>query len=173
MSRSNPDYIKVDPMTDDIQMMASMNYHGVYLICFRKLENVPTQMRLLEYSRFNEYYVIYAGKSSRGFKERDYRNHFRGSARNSTLRKSIGVLMNLERYYYPNNKYRFQSSEEEKLSKWMKENLIVFYKITNNIENEEKLLIENYYPPLNIQLNQAVQNQTFRNELKVLRNSHI
>ena len=37
--------------------------------------------------------MLYVGLSGgRGLRKRDYRNHFKGTARNSTLRKSLGAL---------------------------------------------------------------------------------
>ncbi len=122
-----PTYIMFDPMKDSIEDIKRVTDSGIYLICFRDLMKLPIPLQKIEYSSFENDNVLYIGKSSRGFYKRDYKNHYCGSARNSTVRKSLGTLNGLRRKYYSNQKYRFIESDEEKLTLWMKENLLIFY----------------------------------------------
>lgn len=62
--------------------------------------------------------------------------------------------------------------DENKLSEWMKHNLLLFFreeKNVINIEEIEKELINSYNPPLNIKMNNNTINEDFRELLKELR----
>lgn len=171
-SSEKPAYIMFDPMKDNIEDIKCITDSGIYLICFRDLLKLPVKLQKLEYSSFENYNVLYIGKSSRGFYKRDYKNHYCGLARNSKVRKSLGTLKGLNRKYYSDLKYRFIQLDEERLSLWMKENLIIFYLITNDFDSEEIEYINRYYPPLNIKDNRSVINAEFRKELKMMRTNH-
>ena len=41
----------------------------------------------------DRYNVVYVGKSSKSLRIRDYKQHFTGTAGNSTIRKSLGCLL--------------------------------------------------------------------------------
>lgn len=128
----------------------------------------------VKFSFLDEKPVLYIGISGKqGLRKRDYRNHFEGTARSSTLRKSIGSLFmwETERVYYNDGKYRFSNEREDALSQWMKEHLIIAYWITtrDNIDSIETQLINEMSPPLNISKNYSVINSIFRKRLKELR----
>lgn len=78
---------------------------GAYLICAKHTDVLPVRMKELEYSYVNGLPVIYVGIAGRptsrvkSIRKRDYRNHFNGKARSSTLRKSLGVLFGFEKEY--------------------------------------------------------------------------
>jgi hypothetical protein len=145
---------------------------GLYLICIKDLNSLPSIMKNLDFVPFEGHYILYIGISrTQGLRYRDYRNHFRGSARNSTLRKSLGVLLGLQKYYYKNKKYRFIEEHEKILTNWMKENLILYYYLTTELIDEtERYLIKQISPPLNIKGNQSIKNDEFRKALLHLRN---
>ena len=97
---------------------------GAYLICAKGIDILPVKMKELEYKYINELPVLYVGIAGRptsrvkSLRKRDYRNHFNGKARTSTLRKSLGVLFGFEKEYereIKNSKYKFISEHEEKL----------------------------------------------------------
>ena len=73
-----------------------------------------------------------------------------------------------------NGKTKFNENDEERLSQWMRENLLLFYSVENReqeqIENLEKKLINDYNPPLNILGNNNPINKEYRALLKRLRN---
>jgi hypothetical protein len=148
---------------------------GMYLICINNFDNLPDVLKNVEYIFFENRPVLYLGISgSRGLRKRDYNNHFTGTARNSTLRKSIGALMRYKKEQSNNDigttKYKFCALDEKKLTVWMKNNLIMHYCITegdvNSIETE---LIKHYNPPLNISKNKNETNKSFRKKLSQLR----
>ncbi|MPM42251.1 hypothetical protein SDC9_88916 [bioreactor metagenome] len=151
---------------------------GAYLICAKHTDVLPARMKKLEYSYVNGLPVIYVGIAGRptsrvkSLRKRDYRNHFNGTARTSTLRKSLGVLFGFEKQYESetnNLKYKFISENEEKLSKWMEDNLVMhFVKIDNPIEFEI-YMIKTYEPPLNLKDNYSEKNRGFREKLSHLR----
>ena len=152
---------------------------GVYIICTPSLECLPIQMGPLKYNILNGHYVIYVGIAGRptskkkSIRTRDYKNHFDGHARGSTLRKSLGVLFDLRKRQTLNEegstKFRFVQQDEAKLSNWMKENLLLyFFEMENPIEVEQQL-IDYFNPPLNIKDNANPVNIDFRKELSGLR----
>ncbi len=151
---------------------------GAYLICVKNTDALPIKMKELEYSYVNGLPVIYVGIAGRptskvkSIRKRDYSNHFNGKARSSTLRKSLGVLFGLEKEYESETnklKYKFIDEHEDKLSKWMKDNLIMHFVTIDNPMEFEIYLINTYEPPLNLKDNNNENNRTFRKELSQLR----
>jgi len=151
---------------------------GAYLICAKNIDVLPARMKELEYSYVNGLPVIYLGIAGRptskvkSIRKWDYRNHFNGKARSSTLRKSLGVLFGFEKEYESetnNLKYKFIYEHEEKLSKWMKDNLIMYFVTIDNPMEFEIYLINTYEPPLNLKDNKSEKNRVFREELSKLR----
>jgi hypothetical protein len=142
---------------------------GIYIVTANSTAALPIEMRKLNYRTLNDRPVIYIGIAS-DLRRRDYKNHFGGTARNSTLRRSVGSLFNLRREQYPNevgtNKYKFVDEDEEVLSSWMKDNLILHYFVTDKSEELEEILIREYHPPLNINKNKSNINKEFRTILK-------
>lgn len=92
------------------------------------------------------------------------------SCTSNILRKSIGSLFALRREQYPNeigtSKYKFIREDEEKLSLWMKDNLILYYIKNEDTKELENDLINEYHPPLNIDKNKSEMNKYFRILLK-------
>lgn len=159
------------------------NIPGNYLIVLREFSQLPQieltpELHSINYEG-NHYQVIYTGISSKSIRERDYRQHFTGNnAGRSTLRKSLGSLMGFpkiprDKNDPDNGKTKFNENDEEVLSQWMKENLLLFYSVENRekeqIENLEKKLINDYNPPLNILRNNNPINKKYRVLLKNLR----
>ena len=149
---------------------------GIYLVCVKGIELLPPQMRSLDYRFINNCPVIYVGISKKqGIRKRDYRNHFYGNARGSTLRKSLGVLFGLRKLHSNSErgttKYRFVPSDEMKLSGWMKENVFLHFIQYNNPDEFEVSLIDHFNPPLNIRNNTNQGNIEFRQKLSLLRNT--
>lgn len=71
-----------------------------------------------------------------------------------------------------NGKTKFGPQDEETLSAWMKENLLLFYKTCTSkekIEEDETAYILRYNPPLNIMNNHNEENRLFRKRLSELR----
>lgn len=121
-----------------------------------------------------KYNVVYVGKSSKSLRIRDYKQHFTGTAGNSTIRKSLGCLLGFKLIPRDinspqNGKTTFGEFDERTLTEWMKDNLLLFYYANNDYANVEKELIRTYNPPLNLQGNFNKTNLDFRKELSALR----
>lgn len=117
---------------------------------------------------------MYVGKSSKSLRIRDYKQHFTGTAGNSTIRKSLGCLLGFKLIPRDinspqNGKTTFGEFDERTLTEWMKDNLLLFYYANNDYANVEKELIRIYNPPLNLQGNFNKTNLDFRKELSALR----
>lgn len=168
---------KFVPLEDDHYKLP--DHSGVYLICSSSIDILPNALRELEYNYFNGLPVIYIGIAGRptsrvrSLRKRDYKNHFCGNARGSTLRKSLGVLFEFRKVFSEKSvrstKYKFQAEDEGTLSEWMKTNLTLHF-----LQMEEPLLAEqfliNYFnPPLNIKDNHNKTNLDFRKKLSELR----
>lgn len=138
---------------------------GLYVLCAKDIHALPAVMHNLQYSYFQGYPVIYLGISgNQGLRKRDYKNHFKGTARSSTLRKSLGVLFEYKKTQYEHEfetkKYKFIEEHEQELSQWMTSNLLMYYYVTNdNIEEIETDLIEYLNPPLNLSKNKKEINK--------------
>lgn len=167
-----------DPVTDDSSKIT--DHPGNYVVLLRhgsKLPDcgVPYTPSIITYNG-KEYEVIYIGISKNSLRKRDYRQHFTGNAGRSTLRKSIGSLMGLKKTWRdkPKNgeqttKTKFTDEDEEKLSQWMKDNLLLLFNENNNQETLETAMIQVLNPPLNLDKNYNSINLPFRTQLKKLR----
>jgi hypothetical protein len=154
---------------------------GNYIVVLRKEAKLPDvgiepMMKTREYGG-EAYDVIYTGISKESLKNRDYHQHFTGNnAGRSTLRKSLGSMMGMKKIPRDankpdNGKTKFEATAEAILSDWMRDNLLLFYRVAtvDEVDGLEQQLIDYYNPPLNIQNNRNVTNIGFRNSLKNLR----
>ena len=145
------------------------------MICAKNKAIIKQNMPGAAYPEIDGNPIIYVGISeTQGLRDRDYKNHFNGTARNSTLRKSLGSLFGwrADRIYDNSGRYRFNTMREKELTRWMCDNLIMFYWFCLNSElgDLETKLINELDPPLNISKNKSPINKVFRKELKKLRN---
>lgn len=158
------------PLEDDLNKLSTEK--GIYILCAIDKNNLPIDMQNLDYFCYNGFPVVYVGISGKqGIRDRDYKNHFRGSARNSTLRKSLGVLFGYDRVYYKDGKFKFIPEHEKELTIWMHKHLLLYYSIINkNLDAIEVNLINYFYPPLKLSKNKTLKNKNFRSYLSKLRN---
>lgn len=159
------------PNSDDPSVIP--NAPGNYLICLRKKSTLPDISIKPIYNPYKGLEVIYTGIAGKSLRNRDYRQHFIGNAGNSTLRKSIGSLFGFEhidRDSTPNNgKTTFNEKDENALSEWMRENLVLYYQAHRSPQLIESSLIKRYNPPLNLQGNNNPINKEYRVKLSALR----
>lgn len=168
-----------DPLEDSERKIPDMP--GVYAILLRHGSNLPDcEIKhtpcLIDY-KGEKYELIYVGISDDGLNKRDYRTHFNGSAGRSTLRKSLGSLMGLKKTYRSeaeknknSPKTKFVDEDEEKLSDWMSNNLLLLFKVASGRGETETEMIKVLNPPLNLQKNKNMVNKAYRNRLSELRN---
>lgn len=147
---------------------------GNYIICLRKGVQLPEVEVSPKHSQFEGLKVIYTGIASKSLRSRDYRQHFTGNnAGSSTLRKSIGSLfrfVKIPRDKDPSNgKTKFTLADEQKLSDWMRKNLVMFFNANDDYMSQEQKLIDSLNPPLNLKSNNQPENSDFRSLLSKLR----
>ena len=168
-----------DPMTMDSNMLP--NVAGNYVFLLRKgsqLPQVDINPKIPEVTlEGNTYQAIYTGIASKSLRRRDYRAHFIGNdASRSTLRKSIGSLFGYDLILRKENDKRhkkFKPNDEEKLTKWMKNNLLLAFVENADPESMEDKLIAELNPPLNLDKNDNTVNAEFRALLSKLRRRHV
>ena len=177
MSDMNIDqFICFDPLSSDVSKLPSVA--GNYLVALRPscqlpIVNIKPIISQMKYGG-EKFDVIYTG-IGKNLKKRDYRQHFTGNnAGRSTLRKSLGCLMGFKQVPRDSNdpsngKTKFSDKDESILSKWMAENLLLFYHANDGYEEKELELIECYNPPLNLKDNNNSTNREFRSMLSYLR----
>ena len=164
-----------DPMTMDSNMLP--NVAGNYVFLLRKgsqLPQVDINPQIPELTLDgNTYQAIYTGIASKSLRSRDYRAHFIGNdASRSTLRKSIGSLFGYDLIPRKENDKRhkkFKPNDEEKLTKWMKNNLLLAFVENADPESMEDKLIAELNPPLNLDKNDNTVNAEFRALLSKVR----
>lgn len=155
---------------------------GNYIVVLRPSSQLPPIGITPIYKQWKyegqEYDIVYTGISNKSLRKRDYAQHFTGNnAGRSTLRKSLGSMMGFnkiprDKNKPENGKSKFNPQDEETLSAWMKENLLLFYKSgisKEEIEKNEVDYIRRYNPPLNIISNYNEENRLFREKLSELR----
>ena len=148
---------------------------GNYILCLNEKAKLPVADHNLVFKKFEGLDVLYTGIAGKSLRKRDYRQHFTGNnAGRSTLRKSIGVLLGynlIPRDKDPlSRKTKFTEENEKELSKWMKNNLIMYYYPTKIYNTLESKLIQHFNPPLNLSLNKNNTNKEFLKYLSSLRN---
>lgn len=124
------------------------------------------------------YDVLYTGVTSDSLYERIFKIHlFGNNAGKSTLRKSLGCLWGYKFVYRDKNpnpnrkpKTKYNDEDENKITRWMKENVLVLYTPNSNFEDDEDELINTYNPPLNLDKNHNIVNLEYRKKIKELRN---
>lgn len=147
---------------------------GNYILCLRKNAKLPTVSISPTLTKFDGLNVIYTGIAGGSLRTRDFRQHFKGNnAGRSTLRKSLGVLFGyklIPRDKDPNTgKTKFNPKDEQELTDWMLENLIMFFLSTADFSSIEIKLINHFNPPLNLKDNHNDINADFRQLLSSLR----
>ncbi len=95
--------------------------------------------------------IIYVGKAEDSLKKRDFDTHFNDKRTgSSTLRRSIGAILKIKlkaiafsrngTVVKPNiDNYKFNTKAEQKLSQWMKDNLLIGYWEYNTAAEKETL----------------------------------
>lgn len=173
--QSNLEIFKVncfDPKTDSETIIA--NCSGNYILSLKTNSNLPKVSIKPVLTTFDGLQVIYTGIASGSLRTRDFRQHFKGNnAGRSTLRKSLGVLFGynlIPRDSDPTTgKTKFNIEDEQKLSEWMLNNLMMYFLPTADFVNIEIELINHFNPPLNLKDNSNIINFDFRRLLSSLR----
>lgn len=162
-----------DPLKDDVNTIPSLS--GNYIFVLREGSKLTGIDIPVTFTKFRGYDVIYVGEASKSLQSRIVKQHFKGNAGKSTLRKSIGCLFGYDLIprdskYDENRKTKFNVADENRLSDWIKTNLLLFYYPNKDYANVEDQLIKDLNPPLNLDKNSNPINFEFREHLTELRN---
>jgi hypothetical protein len=145
---------------------------GNYILCLRRGSKLPPIGIEPTYTRFEGLNVVYTGISSNNLRKRDQK-HFGKNAGQSTLRKSLGVMFGCKQISRDkatlSNRTKFRTEDEQRLTEWMKNNLVMFYLDQPNFGQIEGGLINHFNPPLNLRNNHNSVNLEFRKKLSQLR----
>ncbi len=165
---------RFDPKVDNKAIIEDSS--GNYIICLRKTSELPTVSIKPVMTNFEGLEVIYTGVAGVSLRMRDFRQHFKGNnSGSSTLRKSLGVLFGYKQIPRDksgkSNKTKFTITDEQKLSQWMHDNLIMFFISTSDFDRIEIELINHFNPPLNLKGNKNAVNSEFRKSLSILRSN--
>ena len=163
---------RFDPSTDSEIIIA--NSSGNYILCLKTNSTLPTVAIKPILTNFEGLEVIYAGIASGSLRTRDFRQHFKGNnAGRSTLRKSLGVLFGYKQIPRDSDpttgKTKFNFEDEQKLSEWMCNNLVMYFLPTSEFKDIEIELINQFNPPLNLKDNRNIINFGYRRLLSSLR----
>lgn len=147
---------------------------GNYIICMKAGVQFPDISIKPSFKTFEGLKVIYTGIAGSSLRNRDYKQHFKGNnAGRSTLRKSLGVLFGctqIPRDKDPSTgKTKFNEGDENNLTLWMCQNLIMYFLPNSDFNGIEIELINYFNPPLNIKDNHNPVNREFRASLSQLR----
>lgn len=143
-------------------------------MCLKKNSTLPTVSIKPILTNFEGLEIIYTGIASGSLRTRDFRQHFNGNnAGRSTLRKSLGVLFGYKQIPRDSNpatgKSKFNIEDEQKLSEWMCNNLVMYFLPTADYKDIEIELINQFNPPLNLKDNRNIINFDYRRLLSSLR----
>lgn len=163
---------RFDPSTDNEIIIA--NSSGNYILCLKKNSTLPTVAIKPILTNFEGLEVIYTGLASGSLRTRDFRQHFKGNnAGRSTLRKSLGVLFGYKQIPRDSDpttrKTKFNFEDEQKLSEWMCNNLVMYFLPTPDFKAIEIELINQFNPPLNLKDNRNIISFDYRRLLSSLR----
>ena len=160
-----------DPLVDSPESIPDAP--GSLIFVLRYMSNIH-QLAGMNLKEFEGQEVLFVGESE-NLRKRITNEHFRGDSSRSSFRISIGCLLDMEQI--PRDKmpdgvhFRFAKEDEQWLTQWMKENLLVYYKATPYHAQLTRLMLSAFNPPLNLD-NTSPDRQEFRKELTDLRNRH-
>jgi predicted GIY-YIG superfamily endonuclease len=160
---------KFDPRKDKIESLPQVK--GYYLVVLRSEKSLDFLFNDVELLAYETSPIVYSGITFKSLRKR-YLEHFLGNAKKSTLRKSLGTLLNYNsfREYLEDDKYTFDEEHEKNLTQIMKDNLIFYYFETEeDLEKVEDEMISLLNPPLNLKGNNNEINKTFREDLELRR----
>ena len=163
-------FVEYDPLVDSPESIPEAP--GSLIFVLRYMSNIY-QLAGMDLKEFEGQEVLFVGESE-NLRKRIAFDHFRGDSSRSSLRISFGCLLDMVQI--PRDKtpdgvhFRFAKEDEQWLTQWMKDNLLVYYKATPYNGQLTKMLMTALNPPLNLE-NTSSDRQQFRKELIELRNN--
>lgn len=149
---------------------------GNYFVVIKEEHSLPDAGLPVVMAKFHGMDIVYTGVAgpSSGLRKRISWAHFGDNAGRSTLRLTLGVLMGFKPIPRDvsnpyNGHTRFRPEEEERLTDWMKGNLLVYFFPNDDYEAMEEELISSLNPPLNLMKNYNPVNSELRSHISYLR----
>ena len=164
-------YQEYDPLVDSPESIPEKP--GSLIVVLRYMSSCPETWNL-NLREFEGQDVLFVG-DTKNLRQRIVGNHFRSNSALSSLRISLGCLHGM--HQIPRDKtpggvhFKFSSWDEKWLTKWMKENLLVYYTESPYYDRITKLNLLTLNPPLNLE-NTSADTEEFRTKLSVLRSQH-
>ena len=154
-----------DPLVDEPESIPEEA--GSYIVVCRE-EGEGFGLMVGEPQEFEGQDAIYVGSSDN---LREVADLFKGNAIQTPLRLVIGALHCLNPVKTKKGN-RFSEEDERRLSKWMKENLLVYWQANPEPEKVTKLLLDELDPALNLD-NESPNLVNFKKHLKLMMNNCI
>jgi len=145
----------LDKIESNKQIILFPNHAGVYIMYAKN--NI-----VFDFVTINKWMIIYIGKSESSLSDRKMKQHFSSdSTGRSTVRRSLGAILKNEfkikcylrgkgRSKNDSNCYIFDKEGEDKLTRWINENICMSFFVTNNTKEIETMLINQFHPILNL-----------------------
>ena len=149
-----------DPLVDEPESIPEEA--GSYIVVCRE-EGEGFGLMAGEPQEFEGQDAIYVGSSDN---LREVADLFKGNAIQTPLRLVIGALHYLNPVKTKAGN-RFSAEDERRLSKWMKENLLVYWQANPDHEKVTKLLLDELDPALNFD-HESPELENFRKHLKLM-----
>ena len=165
MPRSFKLYNRFSPKIEELRVVPQTS--GVVVTLSNYLQDLPIPLRTATFNYYKSSPILYIGTTN-NLRAR-LKDHLQLTAQNSTLRKSLGTLLELDRHHLTRRTYQFTSDHEAQLSAWIYENLYFLYLPTEDIDGEELQLLAAYNPPMNLRIRDNPVNAEFRAYLTELR----
>lgn len=164
-------YQEYDPLVDSSESIPEKP--GSMIVVLRYMSNCPETWNL-KLREFEGQEVLFVG-DTKNLRNRIARDHLGNNSSLSSLRISLGCLHGMhqiDRDKIPDGvHFKFSSWDEKWLTKWMKENLLVYYTESPYYDRITKLNLLSLNPPLNLG-NTSADMAVFRTKLSVLRSQH-
>ena len=149
-----------DPLVDEPESIPEEA--GSYIVVCRE-EGEGFGLMAGEPQEFEGQDAIYVGSSDN---LREVADLFKGNAIQTPLRLVIGALHYLNPVKTKAGN-RFSAADERRLSKWMKENLLVYWQANPDPEKVTKLLLDELDPALNFD-HESPELENFKKHLKLM-----
>ncbi|MCA0386426.1 MAG: GIY-YIG nuclease family protein [Firmicutes bacterium] len=165
MPRSFKLYNRFSPKIEELRVVPQTP--GVVVVLSNYLQDLPVPLRTATFNYYKSSPILYIGTTN-NLRAR-LKDHLQLTAQNSTLRKSLGTLLSLDRTYVTRRTYQFTSEHESQLNAWIYDNLYFLYLPTEDFESEELDLLNTFNPPMNLRIRDNPVNAEFRAYLTEMR----
>ena len=165
------DYIRFDPSNYyQVRENPLPDQSGSYFVGIRGIYALPAHNYHLQSHRHNDVNIIYVGNAKISLKESIVSHLFGHNSIHSKFRQSLGSLFMFKKQLgapsiMEKEKEYFSPEDEEWITSWMVNNLVIYYYPNDDPEGNGFRLIQLLNPPLNLNCNHNKVNSDFRSAL--------